>query len=230
MIATMMSAVNINKPKYQDNRHSRGRLSNNWDLVWLINFNDNKVENFSNSLVDKLVKSIKTIKSGKLHIEIQDKPALDIITNSEDYSNIISIDIIEPDLFDLFKGRVSDAYKDNSLSEDNESESSVDRILDKLDGAKEFIHSVTDKDSAFQQQLDLARNFAHTLSENNMTLILLRKGKEAMILGKEAKPTLSKIISGSDDLQVVSVIESSKLIGDINPETWSNILATINER
>jgi len=177
------------------------------------------VENFSNSLVDKLVKSIKTIKSGKLHIEIQDKPALDIITNSEDYSNIISIDIIEPDLFDLFKGRVSDAYKDNSLSEDNESESSVDRILDKLDGAKEFIHSVTDKDSAFQQQLDLAKNFAHILSENNMTLILLRKGKEAMILGKEAKPTLSKIISGSDDLQVVSVIESSKLIGDINPET-----------
>ena len=230
MIATMMSAVNINQPKYEDNRHSRSRLSNNWDLVWLINFNDNKVENFSNSLVDKLVKSIKTIKSGKLHIEIQDKPAIDIITNSEDYSNIISIDIIEPDLFDLFKERVSDAYKDNSLSEDNENESSVGRILDKLDGAKEFIHSVADKDSAFQQQLDLAKNFAHTLSENNMTLILLRKGKEAMILGKEAKPTLSKIISGSDDLQVVSVIESSKLIGDINPETWSNIPATIHER
>ena len=122
-------------------------------------------------------------------------------------------------MFDLFKGRVTDAYRDNSLPEDKENESSVDRILDKLDGAKELIHSVTDKDSAFQQQLDLAKNFAHTLTENNMTLILLRKGKEAMILGKEAKPTLSKIISGSDDLQIVSVIESSKLIGDINPET-----------
>ena len=185
----------------------------------MISFNDKKVENPSNSLGDKLVRSIKTIKSGKLHIEIQDKPAIDILANSENYSNIISINIIEPDLFDLFKGRVSDAYRDNSLPEDKENESSVNKILDKLDGAKEFIHSVTDKDSAFQQQLDLAKNFAHKLSENNMTLILLRKGKEAMILGKEAKPTLSKIISGSEDLQVVSVIESSKLIGDINPET-----------
>jgi hypothetical protein len=49
--------------------------------------------------------------------------------------------------------------------------------------------------------------------------VVFRKGKEALILGKEANPTVSKIISGSDDLQIKSVIESSKLINDINPET-----------
>ena len=111
------------------------------------------------------------------------------------------------------------APKDKGLPNGKENESSVERIFEKLDGAKEFIHSMTDKESIFQQQLDLAKNFAHILTENSMTLVLMRKGKEAMILGKEAKPTLSKIISGSDDLQIVSVIESSKLIGDINPES-----------
>jgi len=171
----------------------------------------------------KLVKSFKTIKSGKLHIEIQDKSAIDIVARSENYSNIIRIDIVEPDLFDFFKVRDSGTLEDKNLPEITENESSVDRILDKLDGAKEFIHSMTDKELGFHQQLDLAKNFAHTLTENSMTLVLLRKGKEAMILGKNAKPTLSKIISGSDDLQIVSVIESSKLIGDINPELIGDI-------
>ena len=110
--------------------------------------------------------------------------------------------------------------KDKGLPNGKENESSVDRILNNLDGAKEFIHSMTDKESTFQQQLGFSQEFCtHTLTENSMTLVLMRKGKEAMILGKEAKPTLSKIISGSDDLQIVSVIEASKLIGDINPES-----------
>ena len=173
-------------------------------------------------MIDKLVKTIKTIKSGKLQIEIQNKSAIHIIATSENHSNKINIDILEPELFDFLKGGVSDTSKDKDLSNGKENESSVHRILEKLDGAKEFIHSMTDKESTFQQQLDLAKNFAHTLTENSMTLVLMRKGKEAMILGKEAKPRLSKIISGSDDLQVVSIIESSKLIGDINLESYSD--------
>ncbi len=160
-----------------------------------------------------------TIKSGKIHIEIQDKSAIDIVASSENYSNKINIDILEPDLFDFLKGSISDTHKDKGLPVGTNSESSVDRILEKLDGAKEFIHSMTDKESTFQKQLEVAKNFAHILTENSMTVVLMRKGKEAMILGKEAKPTVSKIISGSDDLQIVSVMESSKLIGDINPES-----------
>jgi hypothetical protein len=185
----------------------------------LTNIEHKKMEKSSNSLIDKLVKSVKAVKSGKLHIEIQDKSAIDIVATSENHANRIIIDIVEPDLFDFLKGSTSDSHEDKGLPNGKENESSVDKILDKLDGAKEFIHSMTDKESSFQQQLDLAKNFAHILTENNVTLVLMRKGKEAMIMGKEAKPTLSKIISGSDDLQVVSVIESSKLIGDINPES-----------
>ncbi|MDN5867714.1 MAG: hypothetical protein L0H55_09995 [Candidatus Nitrosocosmicus sp.] len=177
-----------------------------------------KIENSSISLIDKIVKSIKTIRGGKLRIEIQDKSAIDIVATSENHSNKINIDILEPDLFDILKGSLTDNHKDKGLPNGVESETSVDKILEKLDGAKEFIHSMTDKESTFQQQLDLAKDFAHILTENSMTLVLMRKGKEAIILGKEAKPTVSKIISGSDDLQIVSVIESSKLIGDINPE------------
>lgn len=178
-----------------------------------------KIKNSGNSLMDKLVKSIKTIKSGKLHIEIQNKSAIDVVATSENHSNKINIDILEPDLFDILKDSLSDTHKDKGLPNSMESESSVDRILEKLDDAKEFIHSMTDKESIFQQQLGLAKNFAHVLTENSMTVVLMRKGKDAIILGKEAKPTVSKIISGSDDLQIVSVIESSKLIGDINQES-----------
>jgi len=192
-------------------------------LIGLTDVDDKKIENYNNSLMDKLAKSIKTIKSGKLHIEIQNKSAIDIVATSENHSNKIDIDILEPELFDPLKQRSSDSPKDKILPNGKENESSVERIWEKLDDAKEFIHSMTDKESIFQQQLGLAKNFAHILTENSMTLVVMRKGKEAMILGKEAKPTLSKIISGSDDLQIVSVIESSKLIGDINPETKFNI-------
>jgi len=39
-----------------------------------------------------------------------------------------------------------------------------------------------------------------------MTISSLRGGKEAITLGKDAKPTLSKRITRSDDVQINSVI------------------------
>jgi hypothetical protein len=44
-----------------------------------------------------------------------------------------------------------------------------------------------------------------------MTITVSRKGKEAIILGKEAKPTVSKLVSRSDDMQIKSVKETAKL-------------------
>ena len=44
-----------------------------------------------------------------------------------------------------------------------------------------------------------------------MTLSFLRKGKEAITLGREANPTVLKLITRSDDIQVDSVRESIKL-------------------
>jgi len=51
-----------------------------------------------------------------------------------------------------------------------------------------------------------------------MTIVLSRNGKEAIILGKETKPTVSKLISRRDDMQIKSVREIAKLGSDLEPE------------
>ena len=84
-------------------------------MIGLTDIDDKKIGKSSNSLIDKLAKSIKTIKSGKLHIEIQNKLAIDIVATSETKSNKISIDILEPELFDFLKGRTSDTFKNKVL-------------------------------------------------------------------------------------------------------------------
>jgi hypothetical protein len=60
-------------------------------------------------------------------------------------------------------------------------------------------------------KLKTAKEFAQKLTDNGLTLSFLRELKEAIILGKEAHPTLSRLITRSDDIQVESVRESTKL-------------------
>jgi hypothetical protein len=64
-------------------------------------------------------------------------------------------------------------------------------------------------------KLKTAKEFSHQLTDNGLTLSFLRKGKEAITLGKKAHPTLSKLITRSDDIQVDSVRESIKLGRDL---------------
>ena len=64
-------------------------------------------------------------------------------------------------------------------------------------------------------KLKTAREFSHTLTNNGLTLSFFRKGKEAITLGKGAHPTLSKLITRSDDIQIDSVRESIKLSRDL---------------
>jgi len=44
----------------------------------------------------------------------------------------------------------------------------------------------------------------------------MRKGKEALTLGERARPSLSRIITKSDDIQVNSIKESAKLKKDFD--------------
>src|SRR5436309_15937212 len=44
-------------------------------------------------------------------------------------------------------------------------------------------------------KLRTAKEFAHMLTENGVTLSVLRRGEEAIRLGKSARPTLSKVIT-----------------------------------
>ena len=50
---------------------------------------------------------------------------------------------------------------------------------------------------------------------NDVTLSISRKGEEAITIGKEAKPTLSRLLTRSDDVQIKSTMEAAKLTDDV---------------
>ena len=63
--------------------------------------------------------------------------------------------------------------------------------------------------------LKTAKKLGEILNSKGLTLSILRKGKKAVSLGREATPTISSFITGSDDIQVDSVKEVTKLGKDI---------------
>ena len=77
------------------------------------------------------------------------------------------------------------------------------------------LHDENNKRVSIFDKLTIAKDFAHKLADMGITLSVLRQGKEAITLGKEAKPTLSRIITRSGDIQVDSVVQSSKLRGEL---------------
>ena len=81
----------------------------------------------------------------------------------------------------------------------------------KLDLLEPTVFSVTDDQTTLFDKLRTAAELAQKLTDNGITLFLLRKGKEAITLGESASPSLSRIITKSDDIQVDSIKESAKL-------------------
>ena len=71
-----------------------------------------------------------------------------------------------------------------------------------------------DDDLSLFDKLRTATEFAQKLSDNMLTLSLLRKGKEAITLGEGAHPSFSRLITRSDDIQLDSLKESTKLRKD----------------
>ena len=67
-------------------------------------------------------------------------------------------------------------------------------------------------------KLKTASEFGRKLSDYDTTLYFLRRGKEAVRLGKQAKPTLSKLLTKSNDVQLTSVREFGKLKGDLKTD------------
>jgi hypothetical protein len=63
--------------------------------------------------------------------------------------------------------------------------------------------------------LKTAKILGEVLNSNGLTLSILRKGKKAVSLGRDATPTISSFITGSDDIQVDSVRQVTKLGKDI---------------
>jgi hypothetical protein len=67
-------------------------------------------------------------------------------------------------------------------------------------------------------KLKTAKEFAQKLTDNGLTIAFLRKGKDAISLGKDAKPTLSRLITRSDDIQIDSIKEITNLKRDLKED------------
>jgi hypothetical protein len=90
------------------------------------------------------------------------------------------------------------------------------RTVVRLDLLEPTFFSVPDDQTGLFDKLRTAAEFAQKLTDNGITFSLLRKGKEAITLGEEARPSLSRIITKSDDIQVNSIKESAKLKDDFD--------------
>lgn len=77
---------------------------------------------------------------------------------------------------------------------------------------------VPEDETGLFDKLRTASEFGRRLSDNEVTLRFLRRGKEAVRLGKGARPTLSKLITRSDDIQMSSVKEFARLKGDLKTD------------
>jgi hypothetical protein len=90
------------------------------------------------------------------------------------------------------------------------------RTVVRLDLLEPTFFSVPDDQTGLFDKLRTAAEFAQKLTDNGITFSLLRKGKEAITLGEEARPSLSRIITKSNDIQVNSIKESAKLRNDFD--------------
>ena len=150
-----------------------------------------------------LAKSLRSITSGSIKLQVSDKPALKI--EAEDNRNKdkkINIDFLEPELFS-FDIKPEDSVEENPS------------FFHKLKNAFDLTKIITDKDDMI---LSFSKKFAHYLTINDVTLSISRKGEEAITIGKEAKPTLSKLLTRSDDVQIKSTMEAAKLTDDVLTE------------
>jgi hypothetical protein len=77
---------------------------------------------------------------------------------------------------------------------------------------------VPEDETGLFDKLKTAAEFGRKLSEAGVTISFLRKGKEAVRLGKGASPTLSRVITRSGDIQLSSVREFAKLKGDLKAD------------
>jgi hypothetical protein len=93
-----------------------------------------------------------------------------------------------------------------------------DKVLLDITDASFFNFGEESDDIGLFSKLKTAKKLAQVLTDNHLTLSILRKGKEALSLGYETHPTLSRLITGSDDIQIDSVKEVAKLKHDVDKD------------
>ena len=65
------------------------------------------------------------------------------------------------------------------------------------------------------EKIKAAKKVGRILNNNGLSVTILRKGKRAVSIGREATPTISSLLTGSDDIQIDSIKQVTKLGRDI---------------
>ena len=73
----------------------------------------------------------------------------------------------------------------------------------------------TESKLSFWDIIKDARDFAEVLKNKKITIILNVKGKETLIIGEKAKPSISQILSKSKNIEIKSVVEAAKMSKEI---------------
>ena len=89
------------------------------------------------------------------------------------------------------------------------------RVLLDVSDASIFGTAESDSSIGLFDGLKTAKKIGQTLNSKGITLSILRKGKKALSLGRDAKPTLSTLVTGTDDIQVDSIRQVTKLGKDV---------------
>jgi hypothetical protein len=130
--------------------------------------------------------------------------------------------IDEQDLFGDVATKALKCAKGGVLKIDFANEPAVEIMADNGWVGVDLLHpdffAMREDETGLFDKLKTASEFGRKLSDNGVTLAILRKGKEAVRLGKDAHPTFSKLISKSDDVQLTSVREFAKLKKDLKAD------------
>lgn len=93
-------------------------------------------------------------------------------------------------------------------------EEDIDISLDVHENADELFP--VNGDASLLDKLSKARELAESLAHNNLTLSVLRNAKIVMIIGKKASPTISKLITRTDHIEIRNIIGLKRLYNDLS--------------
>jgi len=65
------------------------------------------------------------------------------------------------------------------------------------------------------EKIKAAKKVGRILNNNGLSVTILRKGKRALSIGRETTPTISGLLTGSDDIQIDSIKQVTKLGRDM---------------
>lgn len=65
------------------------------------------------------------------------------------------------------------------------------------------------------EKLKAAKKVGTLLDNKGLSISILRKGKKALSIGRQASPKISSLLTGSDDIQIDSIRQVAKLDRDI---------------